>query len=211
MLKHVPNALSLARIALTPVFLVLFLSGTFTGQGIALVLFILLAISDWLDGAIARRYGVGSRFGMYLDPLADKVLVLGAFVAILFLPADQQGRLLYTAWWWIPVVAIALRDFAVTGLRTWADRRGTPVQTRGGAKAKTAVQLTFLIAFQVFLVATHLRPFGGWGQPVADFADWVLYSPIPDLLLVFTALLTVWTGAAYFRRPPTAATAATPP
>jgi CDP-diacylglycerol--glycerol-3-phosphate 3-phosphatidyltransferase len=200
-MKHVPNALTLARIAITPVFLVLLLSGTLVGLAVALVLFIAGAISDWLDGAIARRYGVGSRLGQFLDPLADKVLVLGAFFAFLFLPPDALGRTLHEPWWWAPVIVIALRDVAVTALRSWAERRGRPVQTAHAAKIKTAVQLTFLIAVQVFLVGAALYPLEGWVGEVGRFAAAVLYSPVPDVLLLVTAALTLWTGALYFRRP----------
>lgn len=191
-MKHLPNALSLARIVLTPVFLVAFLSGTFTGQLLAVALFIVLAISDWLDGYLARRLQVTSRFGQYIDPLADKVLVLGTFVAIMFLPTGPTGELVYEWWWWIPVALIGARDAAVTWLRSWASRRGGVIRTRGAAKAKTAVQLTFLIALQILIVAAHLE--GALGA----FAASAVYSPIPDILLVITAALTVWTGALYF-------------
>jgi CDP-diacylglycerol--glycerol-3-phosphate 3-phosphatidyltransferase len=204
-MKHLPNALTIGRIVLTPVFLVLFLSGTFGAQLAALIIFIVGAISDWLDGAVARKYGVGSRLGQFLDPLADKVLVLGAFFALMFLQADAEGRVVPEFWWWIPIGFIALRDAAVTGLRSWADRRGTPVQTRYAAKLKTAVQLTFLILIQVLLVAARLVTFEGWPADVGAAAAWLLYSPFPDVLLLITAVLTVWTGALYFtglqRRP----------
>lgn len=204
-MKHVPNVLTIGRIVVTPIFLVLLLSGTLTGQLVALVLFVAAAISDYWDGRIARQYGVGSRIGQFLDPLADKVLVLGAFFAFLFLPPDDNGRALMEPWWWWAVGVIALRDLAVTLLRTWAERVGRPVQTRYAAKVKTAVQLTFLIAVQVFLVASKLTRFDGWVGELGALAGAALYSPAPSVLLVITALLTVWTGALYFvRRQPSA-------
>lgn len=201
-MKHLPNALTLARIAVTPVFLVLLLSGSLTGQFVAAVLFILAAITDWLDGTVARRYGVRSRLGQFLDPLADKVLVLGAFFAFLFLPADAAGNRLAEPWWWWAVVLIALRDVAVTALRAWAERRGRTIQTRYAAKIKTTVQLTFLIAVQVFLVASKLTRFDGWVADLGTFASSVLYGPIPSILLLVTVVLTLWTGARYFVRQP---------
>jgi CDP-diacylglycerol--glycerol-3-phosphate 3-phosphatidyltransferase len=209
-MKHLPNALSIARIAITPIFVYLFLGGTIGAQLVALVLFVAGAITDWLDGELARRFDARSRLGQFLDPLADKVLVLAAFFAIFFLPADADGRLVYESWWWIPVGAIALRDVAVTWLRSWAERHGRTVRTRYAAKVKTTVQLTFLITLQVFLVAALLSNVGGWLGDAGTIAAALLYSPAPDVLLVVTAVLTVWTGALYFRRPPLDAAATTP-
>ncbi len=199
-MKHVPNALTIGRIVVTPIFLVLLLSGTLTGQYFALVLFVLAALSDWFDGHVARRYGVGSRLGQFLDPLADKVLVLGAFFAFLFLPPDEEGRVLMEPWWWWAVALIAFRDVAVTALRSWAERKGRPVQTRYAAKVKTAVQLTFLIAVQVFLVVSKLGGLDGWRGEVGAFAGTALYSPATSILLIITVALTLWTGALYFTR-----------
>jgi CDP-diacylglycerol--glycerol-3-phosphate 3-phosphatidyltransferase len=199
-MKHVPNALTIGRIVVTPIFFVLLLSGSFVGQLVALVLFVAAAISDYWDGKIARDYGVGSRFGQFLDPLADKILVLGAFVAFLFLPPDAQGRVVMEWWWWWAVGLIALRDVAVTLLRAWAERSGFSIQTRYAAKVKTAVQLTFLIAVQVFLVGSKLTRYDGWLAEVGRVAGAVLYSPATSILLIITALLTLWTGALYFIR-----------
>ncbi len=199
-MKHVPNALTIGRIVVTPIFLVLLLSGTLTGQFVAAVLFIVAAISDWLDGQVARRYGVGSRLGQFLDPLADKVLVLGAFFAFLFLPEDANGNRLAEWWWWWAVGLIALRDVAVTALRAWAERRGQPIQTRYAAKVKTAAQLTFLIATLVFLVASKLTRFGGWVGELGALATTVVYGPVTAVLLLVTVVLTLWTGALYFTR-----------
>lgn len=205
-MKHVPNVLTIARIAATPVFLVLLLSGTLWGQFAAGVLFILAAITDWLDGKVARRYGVGSRLGQFLDPLADKVLVLGAFFAFLFLPPDDAGNRLAEPWWWWAVALIALRDVAVTALRAWVERRGRSIQTRYAAKLKTTVQLTFLIAVLVFLFASKLDRFDGWAGALGASASSVLYSPVTDILLLVTVVLTLWTGARYFvRQQPTPA------
>lgn len=204
-MKHVPNALTIGRIVVTPIFFVLLLSGSFVGQLVALTLFVFAAISDYWDGKIAREYGVGSRIGQFLDPLADKVLVLGAFFALLFLPPDSLGRVLMEPWWWWAVGLIAFRDLAVTLLRVWAERAGWSIQTRYAAKVKTAVQLTFLIAVQVFLVGSKLIRFEGGLAEVGRFAGVVLYSPATSILLIVTALLTLWTGALYFiqRQPST--------
>ncbi|MDX1532534.1 MAG: CDP-alcohol phosphatidyltransferase family protein [Rhodothermales bacterium] len=200
-MKHVPNALTVARIVITPAFLVLLLSGTFWGQLAALVLFVLGAISDWADGEVARRYGVRSRLGQFLDPLADKVLVLGGFFALPLLPPDPLGRTLWAlALWWVGAGLIAFRDVAVTGLRAWAERRGRPVQTQYAAKVKTAVQLTFLILIQVLLVAAKSDRVTAAAEGFAAAVSSVLYGPVPFVLLLITVVLTLWTGALYFRQ-----------
>ena len=87
-------------------------------------------------------------------------------------------------------------------VRAWAERRGRTVQTRYAAKVKTAVQLTFLIAVQVFLVASKLTRFDGWVGEVGAFAGAVLYGPVTNVLLLVTVLLTLWTGARYFVNQP---------
>src|SRR5690606_26877245 len=128
-MKYVPNALTIARIIITPLMLVALLSNTFPGLVIALVLFIVAAISDYLDGKIARSYKVRSRLGTFLDPLADKVLVLGTFVALIFLVPQV------VTWW--AVALIAFRDLAVTLQRMWAEAHGRSLRTLPIAKAKT--------------------------------------------------------------------------
>ena len=198
-MKHLPNALTIGRIVVTPVFLVLLLGGTFWGQFAAAVLFVLAAITDYWDGRLARQYGVGSRLGQFLDPLADKILVLGAFFAFLFLPENADGQRLAEPWWWWAVGLIALRDIAVTALRAWAERRGQSIQTRYAAKVKTTAQLTFLIATLVFLVVSKLGRYGdGWIEDLAGLAAQILYGPVTAVLLLITVVLTLWTGAQYF-------------
>ena len=198
-MKHLPNVLTIGRIVVTPIFLVLLLGGTFWGQFVAAILFILAAISDYWDGRLARQYKVASRLGQFLDPLADKVLVLGAFFAFLFLPEDAAGNRLAAPWWWWAVGLIALRDVAVTALRAWAERRGQSIQTRYAAKVKTTAQLTFLIATLVFLVVSKLGRYGnGWIEDLAGLAAQILYGPVTAVLLLVTVVLTLWTGAQYF-------------
>jgi CDP-diacylglycerol--glycerol-3-phosphate 3-phosphatidyltransferase len=185
-IKFLPNALTIARIVITPVLLLLLLSGTLLGQTAALGLFILAAISDYFDGKIAREYEVRSRLGQFLDPLADKILVLGTFAVLSFmLPA-------VVPWW--AVVLIALRDLAVTLLRTWTESRGRTLRTLGIAKWKTTVQLAFLIGLLVVLVARQ----PAMPQQIAASAVWLLNSLIPFIVLMGVVALTVFTGVWYF-------------
>ncbi len=196
-MKHVPNALTIGRIVVTPLCLLGVASGTFTGRLLGTAGFVLAAISDYWDGRLARQYGVGSRVGRFLDPLADKVLVLGAFCVLPFV--DPLGP--WMPWW--SVGLIAARDLAVTLLRSWRERQGRPLQTSNAAKWKTAWQLTFLITIQVFLVGAHQRvraldgPLGALGRSLYGVLD----SPFTLVFLLLTTAATLYTGALYFLPP----------
>ncbi|MDQ7040586.1 MAG: CDP-diacylglycerol--glycerol-3-phosphate 3-phosphatidyltransferase [Rhodothermus sp.] len=182
-MQHLPNALTIARIALTPVLLVLLLSETFTGELAALGLFVAAAISDYLDGKLARSFRARSRLGQFLDPFADKVLVLGTFSCLAILLPQQ------VPWW--AVGLIAARDVLVTGLRTWAEARGQSLRTLPLAKTKTTVQLVFLIGMLLLLVLRRLPGTTG------TYAAQILEGPIPFFLLLGLVTFTVLTGLWY--------------
>ena len=199
-MKHVPNALTIGRILVTPLALWGLWTGTFWGQFVGATLFILAAISDYWDGRLARQYGVGSRIGQFLDPLADKVLVLGAFFLIPFLgPLDESLAQPAGAWLpWFGIGMIAARDLAVTVLRSVYERRNRPLRTLTAAKWKTAWQLTFLITIQVFLVVAPGRTLDGFFGGLSRFVYTILESAFPLVFLLVTALVTVYTGYLYF-------------
>ncbi len=185
-MHYVPNALTIARIVLTPLVLVLLLTPTFYGQAGALVLFVAAAISDYYHGKLARQMGARSRLGTFLDPLADKVLVLGTFVVLAVLYPSA------VPWW--AVALIALRDAVVTGQRLWAESRGIILRTLPLAKTKTTVQLVFLIGMLMLTTAAQLAP-------AQAFATWMLEaSLLPRVLLALVVLFTVVTGALYLYR-----------
>lgn len=121
------NGVTLARVAFTPLLL-----AAIVGWGASypvLALWIVLAATDGIDGYLARRYGT-TRSGAFLDPLADKLLVLGALVALV-----ARG-----AFWWLPVGLIAVRELAMSAYRSWVGRRGVSIPARRSAKLKTVVQ-----------------------------------------------------------------------
>ena len=203
-MKHVPNALTIGRIVAAPVCLYLLWTGTAWGQVAGTALFILAAITDWLDGRLAREYNVSSRLGQFLDPLADKVLVLGAFFLVPFLDEIGEGLAAPVGAWlpWLAIGAIAARDAAVTVLRSVRERQNRPLATSSAAKWKTAWQLTFLITAFVFLSGTHLQGVGGALGALGRFLAAALSSPAALVFLLVTAAVTVWTGVLYFRAPP---------
>jgi CDP-diacylglycerol--glycerol-3-phosphate 3-phosphatidyltransferase len=121
------NALTFARLLLTPVWLVVVV-----GQGPSWPSFLLgfvLAATDGVDGYIARRQGT-TRSGAFLDPLADKFLVVGGLIALVV-----QG-----AFWWLPVAVITVREIGISVYRSWMGKRGVSVPARYWAKVKTVVQ-----------------------------------------------------------------------
>ncbi len=127
---YVPNTLTIMRIALTPLFVRL-LFGDEYSIILAMFIFILASISDFYDGYLARRLGICSKFGGFLDPLADKIFVLGAlsaFATLNLLP------------WWV-VVVVTARDMAITLLRLIMVHAGYRFVTSRFGKWKTTIQL----------------------------------------------------------------------
>lgn len=183
-MKYVPNALTILRILVTPLLLYLLYRATLAGHFWALTLFVFAAISDWLDGKLARRYKVKSRLGQYLDPMADKILVLGTFIVLAIRFPDL------VPWW--AVLIVASRDVAVTVLRSVFERRGQTLHTSSAAKWKTAAQLTYLIAFLLTLTLTHVP--GVIGDLATSLRDSAFYF----WSLMAVAAITVFTGIQYF-------------
>lgn len=127
------NAVTVIRLLVTPLLLVLIL-----GEGDswpAFAVWTVLCATDWVDGYLARRQGA-TRSGAFLDPLADKFLVLGAMYALV---AEHS-------FWWLPVSVMAVREVVISIYRTWMGRRGVSVPARWWAKVKTVVQ-QFAVAF----------------------------------------------------------------
>lgn len=131
MLSTTANRITLLRIALVPVLLVLAYTGH---RGWALAVYALACLSDFLDGYVARHYHQSSTAGKFMDPLADKILVLS--VMCFFIETGQMK-----GWWVAPVL---LREFAVSGLRLIAAERGLVIAAAPSGKIKTAVTMICL-------------------------------------------------------------------
>ena len=141
---NLPNALTMLRILLVPVVVVALLVETPHGDTVAAVVFAAAALTDGLDGYIARSRGSVTNFGKLMDPIADKLLILAALVALVAL--DRLAA-------WIAVVIIA-REFAVTVLRGIAAERGIVMQANLLGKIKTVFQIAAVTA----LIATDPSP-----------------------------------------------------
>lgn len=132
---NAPNIVTLARIALIPFFMALILAESRRNNFWAAVVFGLASATDFVDGWIARRFNLTTTFGKFLDPLADKLITMSAYVVLVHL-----GRL--PAW---VVVLIIGRELVITGLRTIAMGEGIVIAAGQGGKWKTALQLVGLI------------------------------------------------------------------
>jgi CDP-diacylglycerol--glycerol-3-phosphate 3-phosphatidyltransferase len=137
---NVPNVLTLARIVAIPVLVVALLDETPNGDVIAAAVFALAALTDGLDGYIARRRQQVTTFGKLMDPLADKLLVVAALISLVSL--DRLAA-------WVAMVIIA-RELAVTGLRAVAVERGVVISASWMGKAKTLLQVAAIICLIAF-------------------------------------------------------------
>ena len=132
----IPNQITFARIASVPLFMLLILSETSIGTILAIVLFVLAAASDAVDGYLARTTNQTTLFGQFADPIADKLLVAGALIAFI-----QLGEL--TA---APVMVIIAREFLVTGLRILAVAEGKVIPASLMGKLKTISHIWLVLA-----------------------------------------------------------------
>lgn len=137
-MRWLPNALTILRILLIPLFCWLIFRNPGREVGWALLVFAAASCTDWLDGYLARKWKVISNFGKLADPLADKLLVLSALAALTWLP---PFKLL-----WPIFVLIAARELAITVLREIYKRRGIIIPADKLGKWKTALQMVGIIA-----------------------------------------------------------------
>ena len=131
----IPNQLTILRILLTPVFLYLFVQESADQQLAGTIVFFIASFTDWYDGYIARKLNIVSRWGQFMDPLADKILISAAFFVLAYL------KILF--WWMVWIIVI--RDFLITFLRIFALNMGKSVVTSTFAKWKTFSQMAVLI------------------------------------------------------------------
>src|SRR5881392_1096340 len=138
-LLNAPNLITLARIALVPVFLYLLFYENRRNCFLAALIYAVCALTDWFDGWLARVSDKVTTLGKFLDPLADKLIVLSALVMLL-----RLGRVPV----WVVVVILA-REFLISGLRTIAMSEGVVISASQGGKWKTSLQLSGIIALMV--------------------------------------------------------------
>jgi len=140
---NIPNAISFLRIILIPVFLYLIFLTEVEKRIWALVVFIIASLTDILDGWSARKFGQETSFGKFLDPLADKILVISALIAFLILDP------LIPAWM---IFIIILRDVLLTIMRYLAIKKNSVIRTTRFGKVKTAFQMISIIVIIMVLI-----------------------------------------------------------
>lgn len=172
---NVPNSITFFRVVLVPVLMAFLLVDVPYGDIFALVVFVIAAASDSLDGYLARRFRQTTVMGAFLDPLADKLIVTAALVSLV-----ELGELSA----WVAMVVIG-RELAVTGLRMVAAVQGTVVPASKWGKAKTASQM---LAIAALIIAPR------WLDP-----EWTLGGrSITWYLVLLMLVLTVVSGIDYF-------------
>ena len=186
---NLPNKLTVSRFLLTIAFVIAIYAPICFHETIALVLFVVAAITDYYDGMIARRDKLITNFGILMDPLVDKILVCSAFIAFV-------GRGWLPAWMAVIIVA---RELAVTGLRLLAASKNVVLSAEALGKHKTTMQIIAIISTLV----RHSHPqWGEWSKALFGFpifgVPWVdLFTIAAQWLAVFLTLLS---GATYMWR-----------
>ena len=188
---NLPNQLTVARFALTGLFLIAMFSRSPINDTLALVFFCAAGLTDYFDGRIARARNLITNFGILMDPLADKILICSAFIALVERgPAKEWPGIRVEAWM---VVIIVARGLAITGLRLLAASKKMVLAAERYGKHKTISQITAIIALLV------LEAYGEWGQ----WAEYLLMPWVPwfaQIALWVTLLLTFTSGGLYLSR-----------
>lgn len=179
-----PNQLTFLRIVLTPVFVSFLFSHDPFYKQLSLIVLIIAMLTDWYDGWVARRWGYISRWGQFLDPLADKVVTSAALISFIYLNVVP-------AW---PIWLIVVRDISITWLRSYAEYKERPFETAKLAKTKTFSQFVIIYYVLLLYVARETPVIQNeYGNSIALLLDYSLIYVISVILCI----LTVWTGVVY--------------
>ena len=184
---NLPNKLTISRIILTFIFMFFLFSSWWLGKYLALLVFTIACLTDYYDGRIAKQRNMITNFGRLADPIADKILVLAAFLAFVELK-------ILAAWM---VVLIILREFIITGVRLLAASRGKVLPAQKEGKHKTVSQMTAIFSILVFLAfrETLSRFFGLW-----NISFEFMFRRAIFILMLITVGLTLSSGLLYLWR-----------
>jgi CDP-diacylglycerol--glycerol-3-phosphate 3-phosphatidyltransferase len=196
---NLPNKLTLARFFCVPIFMAfLYIENPYT-LFLALLIFVGAGITDLCDGYLARKHNLVTPLGVFLDPLADKLIITAALISFVEIPAIS-----ISAWM---VVLIVGREFVVTGLRALAASQGQIVAADDGGKWKTAVQTATIVTTLVILIVNagflHFQ-----GISMASFesditwrGEWAkILRWTPYWMVFITMLVSLVTGVGYLRK-----------
>ena len=172
---NLPNKLTILRILLIPFFVIFAKMGSFGMQAVAVAIYILACVTDTLDGRIARSRGLVTNFGKFMDPIADKLLVMSALVVLTY-----QRRMPD----WVCILMLA-REFLVSGFRLVAVENGVVIAAGPLGKLKTVFQMIATVALMLLVSPTGAHPLGQFGVVLAN------------ILMYIALILTVVSGADY--------------
>ncbi len=209
---NLPNKITVARILLIPIMIIIpffelntILMGNLTvGNLIVLMIFLIASFTDFLDGYLARKHNLVTTFGKFLDPIADKLLVLSALIMLV-----EQGIIPG----WIPII-IAAREFIVSGIRMIASGEGNVIAASMLGKIKTvsqmiAISLAFL-GSGAFMEWTYMSQFNyelkTYGEGLATYSEFVnvginplyIINILMSLAMIISVITTIWSGIDYF-------------
>lgn len=192
---NLPNTLTVSRLGLAGVMMALLTLSYPYARSMALLVFCIAGITDYLDGYIARKRRLVTAFGRLMDPLTDKVMVCAAFVSFVEITANRGGMVLPLVPAWIVVVIIA-REFLVTGLRLLAATRGNIISAGKWGKHKTVWQI---VAIVVLLLGEAVRTDLLKGSDAKLLANYdFAFSYIAQGVAIAVAAITVASGGMYF-------------
>lgn len=176
------NRLTLSRLALTILFVAALNSSWHYARTAALIMFLIAGITDFVDGEVARRYGIVTNFGKLMDPLVDKIMMAAAFISLVPLKAVPA---------WVATTVVG-RDFLVTGLRLMATSKGRVLPAESLGKQKTSWQIITVIFFLALLSIEELHYAGEtttWWLRARDIAG--------PILVGITVALTIYSGLGF--------------
>lgn len=184
---NLPNKLTLARIVLSPVFMALILIDDTRAKLASLVVFVVAALTDLGDGYFARRRGLATGFGKFMDPLADKILTSTALISFVALG--------YVRGWMVTV--IIGREFFITGFRSLAAYRGMIIVPTLGAKFKTLLQMVTICVILLFVYLKATLPPLGYHWELLESET---TTKVFDWLMGANVVVTAATGLDYLVR-----------
>lgn len=175
-LQHLPNQLTVLRVILIPIFVLAYYLPVDWHHIAATSIFILAAVTDWLDGYLARKFSASSKFGAFLDPVADKLIV--AVALILLVQANPN------LWVTVPIMLIISREITISALREWMAETGARAEVAVSAigKLKTTIQMLAIICML-------------YAETIAGLSLYWLGL----ILLYIATVLTLWSMIVYLR------------
>ena len=184
---NLPNKLTVLRLCLVPVIIVvLLLPVNIVTNILGAFIFLATAITDLLDGKIARKHGLVTDFGKFLDPLADKFMVISAMMCIMY--RDNSNALLFNIFMWLVMVTV-FRELAVASIRLIAAKNANIVVAANMlGKVKTVSQIVCVMAVLLEPVLAKI-----------NFLFFLGYYPITVASAAVTLVMTVWSGVVYIK------------